>query len=148
LQFVLYGREMSAPRLHSSKNTTHFTFYFILVVLEEGVITPYFTAFYFTSSWMKERGGHYPLLRWLLLYSGRDGGGGYYPLLHRLLLYSGRERREGVITPFFAGFYYTPVVMEEGVITPYFTGFYFTLVVNEGRGSLSPSSLAFTILRS
>ena len=101
---------MSAPRLHSSKNTTHFTFYFILVVLEEWVITPYFTAFYFTSSWMKERGGaHYPLFRWLLLYSGRDGGGGYYP---------------------------------------YFTGFYFTLVVNEGRGSLPPSSLAITILRS
>ena len=53
----------------------------------------------------------------------------------------------GVITPFFAGFYYTPVVMEEGVITPYFTGFYFTLVVNEGRGSLPPTSLVFTIPR-
>jgi len=37
--------------------------------------------------------------------------------------------------------------MEKGVITPYFTGFYFTLVVNEGRGSLPPTSLVFTIPR-
>jgi len=62
--------------------------------MEKGVITPYFTGFYFTLVVNEGRGSIPPLLRWSLL----------YPVV----------MEEGVITPYFAGFYFILVVDEGG----------------------------------